>query len=77
MPLYRVVEEYPQATVRRVLLVEAPDIYSARHNPHVQTIIADGFYIDEGGEAVTEEAKVVKMSEIPAVIVEINELHKK
>lgn len=54
---FRVVEHYPQAQVRKVMIVAAPRMELAREKPHEQQVVSEKLDIDEGGEAVTEECK--------------------
>jgi hypothetical protein len=54
---FRIVEYYPQATVRRTLIVEAPTLEDAKESPWEHTVLREETDIDWGGEAVTEEAE--------------------
>lgn len=56
MPKFKIVEAYPQATVRRVMIVEAASLQEAQDDPHGHNVLASGLEIDEGGEAYTESA---------------------
>jgi hypothetical protein len=56
---YRVTEFYPQALVRRVMVVRAPDAEKARIDPHACEIVESAYDIDEGGEACTESVEEV------------------
>jgi hypothetical protein len=57
-----VVQEYPQATVRRVLIVEATTERQARAAPHTCKVVQSDYDIDEGGEAVTVECEIAEKS---------------
>lgn len=57
MPYYRVVEIYPQAIVRREMIVKAPNRRAAQNAPHGCEIVTEGYDIDEGGEAYTESCE--------------------
>jgi hypothetical protein len=74
MPRFKVVELYPQATVRRVMIVEAATLAEAQDDPHGQEILAAGLEIDEGGEARTESASLVRLQYYRKLKTEISKL---
>jgi hypothetical protein len=51
-----------QATVRRVLIVEATTEQQARTAPHTCKVVQSDYDIDEGGDAVTVECEIAEKS---------------
>jgi hypothetical protein len=60
MPIYKVVEHYPDARVSRILFVKAPNSKKARTSPHEYLLRAGRYEVDEGGAAVTESCRRTK-----------------
>jgi hypothetical protein len=60
MPLFRVVEEYPQAVVRRTFIVQAVSAKDAKTNLHDDVVKSYDYKIDEGGEARTIYCEKIK-----------------
>ena len=57
---FKVVELLPQATVRKVLVVEGPDAESVKLEPHAYNVVSSKYDVDEGGEAMTEQVEFIK-----------------